>query len=69
MDPIKTKIDAKLIWIVIAFLILQTLAGLREFNDVKTRVTVNETRYDNMAAAVTEIKGDVKELIRLARGH
>ena len=69
MDPIKTKIDAKLMWIVIAFLILQTLAGLREFNAVKTRVAVNETRYDNLAVDVTEIKDDVKELIRLARGH
>ena len=69
MDPIKKQIDTKLMWAVIAFLILQTLAGLREFNAVKTRVAVNETRYDNMAAAVTEIKSDVKELIRLARGH
>jgi hypothetical protein len=67
--PEKKPVDVKLVWAIVAFLIVQTFAMIGQFYELKTRVAVNEARYESMVTTIADIKTKVDKVYELLMKH
>ncbi len=68
LEPTDVKVNGRVrvSWAVIATLIVWLVAVIMAYGAQSTRITRLEDRYDRLSGDVTEIKQDVKTILRRA---